>query len=168
MRLLKRLWRLVFGLFRAAVWIAGLTTLLMLALLAFTEQPLPRPVLNRLLDRLSNGGIGVDARGAAFGLRGGLVLRHIRLLPKRLADPPWLTADELRLSGHVQPDRPPGEWLEAIVAHRLVVNALPPSALFAASTNAPAAAPAPLVLPCGSTSSTPPSSACASRACRAA
>jgi hypothetical protein len=142
----KRIWRLFFGLFRAAVWIAGLATLLVLALLAFSEQPLPRPVQNWLFDRLSGGGLGVDARGAAFGLRGGLVLRHVRLLPKRVTDPAWLTAEELRLSGRMRPGQPPAEWLEAVVVHRLAVSALPPDGLLAAATNA-TAAPAPLALP---------------------
>lgn len=125
MRFVRRVLRFFFSLLRGAVWVVGLLTLIVLGLLAVAERPIPRETLERLLDKLSTSDDCVDARSAAFGLRGGLVLRNIRLLPKRVAGPPWITADELRISGSLTPSRPPREWLDTILAHKVNVASLP-------------------------------------------
>ena len=125
------------------MWITGVVTLVVLVLLAVAERPLPRETISRLLDRLSTGDECLDARSGAFGLRAGLVLRNVRLLPKRVAAPPWVTVDELRISGSLQPSRTPHQWADTILAHKLNVASLPdslPSMFPAAASSNQAAA----------------------------
>ena len=145
MRFVRRLVRLLFSLLRGIVWVTGMVTLVALVLLAVAERPLPRETVSRLLDRLSTDDECLDARSGAFGLRGGLVLRNVRLLTKHVAAPPWITADELRISGSLHPSRTPSQWADTILAHKLNVVSLPDSlpTLFSApaSSNAAAATP---------------------------
>lgn len=125
MRLAKRIVRFLLALIRSAVWLIGLATLLVMGWLYVAQQPLPRQTLTRLLDTLSTDTTCVDANRASVGLREGIVLHHVRLLPKHLIDPPWMTADELRIVGSIHPGRPPREWLESVVAHSLTIPTLP-------------------------------------------
>ena len=133
MRLIGRIFGFLLSVVRGAVWLVGLATLAVIAWLYVADRPVPRQTLTRLLDKIGTDKACVDAREATLGLREGLVLRQVRLLPKHLADPPWLTADELHLVGSIRPGRPPQEWLESVIVHALAVPALP--ALGGAPTN---------------------------------
>lgn len=143
MRFLKRIFRFFFGIFRLVVWTAGLTAIAVICYFYVAERPVPRETLSHLLTALSPETDALDARSAAFGLRQGLVLRKVRLLPKGVVAPEWFTADELRLSGSFRPDRPPREWIDTVVAHRINIAALParPSGGGAASATNTAALP---------------------------
>ncbi|MEI8243900.1 MAG: AsmA-like C-terminal region-containing protein [bacterium] len=122
---MKRIFGFVFGAFRAIVWTVGLITIGVFCYFYVAERPVPRETLGRLLTRLSSETDALDARTASFGLRQGLVLKKVRLLPKGVVAPEWFTADELRLSGSFRPDRPPREWIDSVVAHRINL-AMPP------------------------------------------
>lgn len=136
MRLIRRFFRFLLGLVRGAVWVVGLVTIVVAGWFFVAERPVPRETLTRLLDAVGTDSACLDARDASIGLREGLVLRQVRLLPKRLADPPWLTADELRVVASVRPGRPPREWLESVIVHTLTVPALPAAASLGATSNA--------------------------------
>lgn len=131
---------------RAVVWTVGLLAIAVFCYFYVAERPVPRETLSRLLAKLSTDTDALDARSAAFGLREGLVLRKVRLMPKGVVAPEWFAADELRLSGGFRPDRPPREWIETVVAHRINISSLPPSLIAGGSSgasNANAAASAP-------------------------
>ena len=126
MRVLKGIFRFLFGIFRAVVWTAGLLALAVFLFFYVAARPIPRTTLGQLLTALSPETDMLDAHSASFGLREGLVLHKVRLLPKGVVAPEWFTADELRLSGGFRPDRPPREWVDTVVAHRVNLAALPP------------------------------------------
>jgi hypothetical protein len=136
LRIFKFFWLFI----RGIVWLTGLLTLAVAALLYVAERPVPRETLTRMLAKVSTDNECVDASGATFGLRNGLVVRNIRLLPKHDTGPAWATAEELRVIGGFHPDRPPQQWVDAIQAHHVNVASLPKN-LFGtatASTNAAA------------------------------
>ena len=146
MRFLLRIFRLVFLLVRVVVWTAGLLAIALVCLFFASEQPMPRATLDQLLAALSTNTDALDARAGSFGLRGGLVLHKVRLLPKGVVAPEWFTAEELRLSGGIHPDQPPREWINTVIAHRINISDLPAS-LAGASHGATNAAAAALVIP---------------------
>ena len=126
MRFLRGIFRFFFNIFRTIVWAAGLIAIALITVFAISDQTVPRETLHQLLAALSPSTDALDARTATFGLRHGLVLRNIRLLPKGVVAPEWFTADELRLSGGIRPDRPPRDWIDTLIAHRINVTSLPP------------------------------------------
>lgn len=136
MRYLWHSLRFVLRLLRNAVWLVGLASLLLLALLYVSDRPVPRKALTSLLDKLSPDDNCLDARDASFGLRHGLILRNVRMLPKRVADPAWLSADELRVYGALRPGRPPSEWVDTVLAHGVHLASLPTPADRHLATNA--------------------------------
>ena len=121
----------------------GLLTIGIFCYFYVAERPVPRETLSRLLAKLSTETDALDARNATFGLRQGLVLRKVRVLPKGIVAPEWFTADELHLSGGFRPDRPPREWIDTVIAHRVNIASLPPH-LSTGATNVASAA---LVIP---------------------
>ena len=142
LRVLKGIFRFLFGIFRAVVWTAGLLALAVFLFFYVAARPIPRTTLGQLLTALSPETDMLDAHSASFGLREGLVLHKVRLLPKGVVAPEWFTADELRLSGGFRPDRPPREWVDTVVAHRVNLAALPPRPPSASTgTNAATAIP---------------------------
>ena len=141
-----RLWQpilsLMYRILRAIVWTAGVITVALICLFFVAEQPVPHQTLDKLLASLSTSTDALDARTATFGLRHGLVLRKVRLLPKGVVAPEWFTADELRLSGGFRPDRPVREWIDTVVAHRINIASLPSRSSGHGTTNASATIPA--------------------------
>jgi hypothetical protein len=145
LRILRRIFRFFFGIFRAIVWTAGLIAIAIVCYFYVAARPVPRETLGNLLARLSTETDALDARNASFGLREGLVLRKVRLLPKGVVAPEWFSAEELRLSGGFRPDRPPHEWIDSVVAYRINISSLPASLTGGVSTAtgaAPTAMPA--------------------------
>ena len=138
MRFLQRIFRFFFKLFRAIVWSTGLIAIAIICYFYVAARPVPRETLGRLLASLSTTTDALDARNASFGLRHGLVLQKVRLLPKGVVAPEWFTADELRLSGGFRPDRPPREWIDTVIAHRINIAALPTRPSGSGTTNAAA------------------------------
>jgi hypothetical protein len=132
LRIFKFFWLFLCGI----VWLTGLLTLAVAALLYVAERPVPRETLARMLSKISTDNECVDASGATFGLRNGLVLRNIRLLPKHDTGPAWATAEELRVIGGFHTDRPPQQWVDAIQARHVNVASLPKNLFVTASTNA--------------------------------
>ena len=141
LRFLKRIFRFFFGIFRFVVWAVGLIAIAVIGYFYVAAQPVPQETLSRLLTALSPETDALDARSASFGLRQGLVLEKVRLLPKGVVAPEWFTADELRLSGGFRPDRPPREWIDTVFAHRVNLAALPPRPSGGGATNIAAAMP---------------------------
>ena len=136
MAFLLRIFKFFWLFLRGIVWLTGLLTLAVAALLYVAERPVPRETLARMLSKISTDNECVDASGATFGLRNGLVLRNIRLLPKHDTGPAWATAEELRVIGGFHTDRPPQQWVDAIQAHHVNVASLPKNLFVTASTNA--------------------------------
>ena len=151
MRLLRYLWygfRFFLRLIRNAIWCVGFAVLVLLTVLYVSDRPIPRNALNSVLDRLSTDDNCLDARTASFGLRHGLILRNVRMLPKRVADPAWLSADELRVFGTLRPGRPPREWVDTVLAHGVNLAALPVTPVGNRATHGdPSAAPMPEIAP---------------------
>ena len=146
MRFLQRILGFVFGIIRVIIWTAGVLAIALVSLFFVSEQPVPRETLNHLLESLSSDSDVLDAHTASFGLRQGLVLHKVRLLPKGVVAPEWFTADELRLSGGIRPDKPPREWINTVIAHRINISALPLHP-FGSNTTTHAVSSAPLVVP---------------------
>ncbi len=137
LRILRRIFGFFFGIIRTVILAVGLLVIGLFVYFYVAARPVPRETLNRLLTAISTDTDALDARQASFGLREGLVLRNVRLLPKGVVAPEWFAADELRLSGSFRPDRPPREWIESVIAHRLQIIALP--SFTTTNTNAPTA-----------------------------
>ncbi|MEI6211133.1 MAG: AsmA-like C-terminal region-containing protein [bacterium] len=136
MRFLRRIFGFFFGMIRAVVWTVGLLTIGIFCYFYVASRPLPRETLNRLLIKLSTETDAVDARAVLFGLREGLTLQKVRVLPKGVVAPEWFSADEIRLSGSFRLDRPPQEWIDSVVAHEVRVSSLPTNMLAGSSTSA--------------------------------
>jgi hypothetical protein len=125
LRILGRIFGFFFGIIRTVVWAVGLLVIGVFIYFYIAARPIPRETLNKLLIAVGTDTDAVDARHAAFGLREGLILSKVRILPKGVVAPEWFSADELRISGSVRPDRAPREWIESVVAHRLQIASIP-------------------------------------------